>query len=86
MAQPMSILNQFAEPVDSVPVDDSVVPALPVIDNRHTQMPIFVIAGPSDPAAPVDSSITKLREPLVLGRVTIAPAVVERAAPLLTNS
>ena len=85
MAQPMSILNQFAELVDSVPVDGSVVPALPVIDNRHIQKPILVIARTSDPAAPVDSSITKLREALVLSRVTIAPAVVEQAAPLLTN-
>jgi len=63
MAQPISSLNQFAELVNSVPVDDSVVPALPVIDSRHTQIPILVIAGPGDPAAPVDSGRTPLLGP-----------------------
>lgn len=66
----MSILNQFAELINSVPVDDSVAPGLPAINNHDIQTPILVIAGRSDPATPVDSSITQLREGFADGFLT----------------
>ena len=70
MAKVMSILDQFAELVNSVPVDDSVAPGLPAINNHDIQTPILVVAAPSDPAIPVDSSITQLREGFADGSLT----------------
>ena len=66
----MSILDQFTELVNSIPVEDSVQPGLATIAQHEIQTPIAVSTQPSEQVAPVDSSITQLRAAFAGGSLT----------------
>jgi aspartyl-tRNA(Asn)/glutamyl-tRNA(Gln) amidotransferase subunit A len=70
MAYAMSILDQFTELVNTIPVQDSVQPGLAAIAHHEIETPIAVNTQPSEQVAPADSSITQLRAAFAGGSLT----------------
>jgi aspartyl-tRNA(Asn)/glutamyl-tRNA(Gln) amidotransferase subunit A len=70
MAKSMSILDQFTELVNTIPVEDSVQPGLAAIAQHEIETPIAISTQPSEQVAPADSSITQLHAAYAGGSLT----------------
>lgn len=76
MAEPVSVLDNFIELVNSTPVDDSTQPTLGNLQHHDLSEVIPVAESSSASALPADASIAQLRKEMASGSLT-AKALVE---------
>ena len=70
MAEPVSVLDNFIDLVNSTPVDDSTQPTLGNLQFHDLSEVISVAVSPSETTSPANASISQLREALASGSLT----------------